>query len=169
MIRVMNILSIITALFFTISCNQPMNKEKKSLNMIEVKQEEQSKIDSVVVVYWKSTEANEYQFYYSDKILQIRSEYFGFKKSVENKQSIQTFLKYINIFYIDKEKEIVLNRTKRDYLESTDYPNIKVIGYKNKKEVFNINTQIGEEEYDVEFNPKFLEFYEFLDNLVKQK
>ncbi len=142
--------------------------------MIEVKQEEQSKIDSVVVVYWKSTEANEYQFYYSNKILQIRSEYFGceyfgFKKSVENKQSIQTFLKYVNLFYIDKEKKIILNRKKRDYLESTDYPNIKVIGYINKKEVFNVKTQIGEEEYDVEFNPKFLEFYEFLDNLVKQK
>ena len=165
----MDLLSIIIVLFFTISCNQPVNKEKTSLNMVELKQEDQSKIDSVVVKYWKSTEANEYLYYYSDEILQIRSEYFGFKKSVEDKQSIQAFLKYVNQFYIDKEKEIVLNRTKRGYLESTDYPYIKAMGYKNKEEVFNATTQIGEEEYDVEYHPKFLEFYEFLDNLVKVK
>jgi hypothetical protein len=165
----MDLLSIIMVLFFTISCNQAVNKEKTPLNMVELKQEDQSKIDSVVVKYWKSTEANEYSFYYSDEILQIRSEYFGFKKSIEDKQIIQAFLKYVNQFYIDKEKEIVLNRTKRSYLESTDYPYINAIGYKNNKEVFNVNTQIGEEEYDVEYHPKFLEFYEFLDSLTKEK
>lgn len=71
----------------------------------------------------------------------------------------QAFSKYINQFYIDKEDNIILNRTKREYLESTDYPYIKVVGYQNKKEVFNVSTQIGEEEYDVEYHPEFLEFY----------
>jgi len=165
----MNTLSIITVLFFTISCNQNISTEKKPLNVIKVNQQEQSKIDSVFVDYWKGTEANEYQFYYSNKILEIKSEYLGLRKRIDNKQSIQAFLEYINLFYLDKEKEIILNRTKSEYLESTDYSNIKVKGYKKKKEIFNESTQIGEEKYDIEFNPKFLEFYEFLDNLVKRK
>lgn len=135
--------------------------------MIEFKKEDQSKIDSVIVEYWKSTEANEYTFYYSDEILQISSGYFDFEKRIEDKHIRQEFKKYVNQFYIDKENKIILSRTKRDYIVSTDYPYIRVIGYKDKKEVFTVNTQIGEEEYDVEYHPQFIEFYEFLDSLVK--
>jgi hypothetical protein len=51
------------------------------------------------------------------------------------------FVNYINLFYIDCTEEIVLEK-------------------KNNR------TQIGEEEYDVEYNPKFLEFNKFLDCLV---
>jgi hypothetical protein len=169
MIRIMNILSITMMLLFAISCNQFTNQEKTTLNMIEFKKEDQSKIDSVIVKYWKSTEANEYMFYYSDEMLQISSEYFDFKKRIEDKHISQEFKKYVNQFYIDKEKKIILKRTKRGYLESTDYPYIKVVGYQNKKEVFNVTTQIGEEEYDVEYHPEFIEFYKFLDGLVKEK
>ena len=137
--------------------------------MIEFKKEYQSKIDSVIVKYWKSEEANEYMFYYSDGILKISSEYFNFKKRIEDKIIRQEFKKYIDQFYIDKENKIILKRTKRGYLKSIDYPYIKVIGYQNKKEVFNVTTQIGEEEYDVEYHPNFLEFYEFLDGLTTEK
>lgn len=73
----------------------------------------------------------------------------------------------ITQFYINKEDKIILNKTKRDYIRSMDYPYIKVIGYRNKKEIFNEAMKIGDEEYDIEYNPKFLEFYEFLDLLVK--
>lgn len=169
MIRIMNILSLIMFLFFTISCNQSTNQEKTNLNMTEFKKEDQSKIDSIIVKYWKSTEANEYMFYYSDEILHISSEYFDFKKRIEDKHIRQEFKKYVNQFYIDKENNIILNRTKRDYIESTDYPYIKVVGYQNKKEVFNVTTQIGDEEYDIEYHPEFIEFYKFLDGLVKEK
>lgn len=168
MIRIMNTLLVI-ALFFTVSCNQSTSKEKTSLNRIELKQENQSKIDSVIVKYWKNTEANEYVFQYLDDVLQIKSEYFDFEKTINNKQINQIFLKYVNQFYIDKKDKIILSKTKRDHIESTDYSKIQVVGYQGYKEVFNKRTQIGNEEYDIEFHPKFLEFYEFLDTLIKQK
>ena len=38
--------------------------------------------------------------------------------------------------------------------------------YRDGKKIIYNRTQIGEEEYDVEYNPKFLEFYKFLDCLV---
>lgn len=78
----------------------------------------------------------------------------------------------INHFYIDEKMEIKLNKEKRDYIRSMDYPYIKVIGYQNKKEILNKTTRIGDEEYEIDYNPKFLEFYEFyefLDSLVKEE
>lgn len=92
-----------------------------------------------------------------------------FSKEVCERKTVHKIERYISLFYISKEDNIVLNRTKRDYIESTDYPYIKVVGYQNKKEVFNVNTQIGDEEYDIEYHPDFIDFYEFLDSLVKEK
>lgn len=88
---------------------------------------------------------------------------------IDYKRNKRKSIRNINRFYIDKEAEIELKRTKRDYIESTDYPYIKVIGYRGGKEVFTTDTQIGEEDYDVEYNPQFLEFYKFLDSLVKKE
>lgn len=79
-----------------------------------------------------------------------------------------SLIRNITQFYINKEEKIILGKTKRDYISSMDYPYIKVIGYSNKKEIFNEAIQIGDEEYDIEYNPKFLEFYNFLDSLVKE-
>jgi len=90
-------------------------------------------------------------------------------KEVCKKETINQIKRYLSIFYINREEEIELKRTKRDYIESTDYPYIKVIGYQNKKEIFNVNTQIGDEEYDIEYHPKFLEFYNFLNSLIKEE
>jgi len=76
------------------------------------------------------------------------------------------FVNYINLFYIDCTEEIVLEKKKRQYIVSTDYPDVVTEGYKDGKKIIYNRTQIGEEEYDVEYNPKFLEFYKFLDCLV---
>lgn len=131
-----------------------------------------AKIDSIemLCLFFGKYSDHSFRIFLSNSKLQIISAnnvkdtiYVGYGK---NKSKI---IEYVNQFYIDKEKKIILRRTKRGYLESTDYPYIKVIGYQNKKEVFNVTTQIGEEEYDVEYHPKFLEFYEFLDSLVKDE
>lgn len=86
---------------------------------------------------------------------------------VDYKRNKRKLIRNINRFYINKEEEIVLKKIKRDYIKSTDYPYIKVIGYRGMKEIFNTETQIGEEDYNVEYNPQFLKFYEFLNNLIK--
>jgi len=152
--------------FYINTCNQCNSKERIASNMIDLKNSNQDKIDSVIVKYWKSSEAIVYTFYYSNKALKIGSDFFNTKKIIEDKHIKQVFIRYIDQLYIDKEDKIILKRTKRGYLKSTDYPYIKVIGYRNKKEIFNLTTQVGEEEYDVEYSPKFIEFYEFLDGLV---
>ncbi len=98
--------------------------------------------------------------------LNVDGEY---SKEVCERKTVLQIKRYISQFYLDKEDKIILNKTKRDYILSTDYPYIKVNGYQDGKEVFDKRSQLGDEEYDIDFNPTFLEFYEFLDSLVKEK
>ncbi len=101
----------------------------------------------------------------------IKSVWINFYNEKErgefSQEEINHLWHFVKLFYIDKREKIVLNRTKREYLEYSDYPFIEVIGYKDGKEAFKKSIQIGAEVYDIEFNPKFLEFYEFLDGLVE--
>lgn len=88
---------------------------------------------------------------------------------VSNVEIRNRAIKYINQFYIDKKEKIIVNRTKREYFQSSDYPYIQVIGYRDVEVVFKNKTQIGDEVFDVEFHPVFLEFHKFLIDLVNIK
>ena len=114
--------------------------------------------------YWKSTEANEYVFYYSDEILQIKSEYFGFENNIEDEHVKREFLNFLNSLYIG-ENTIVLS-IRKEPSPVSDYPIIEAMGYLEGKKVFEEKNTLYS---NIEFNPKFLEFYEFLDGLVNEK
>ena len=129
-------------------------------------------IENVIIEYWDNYYANSFIFEVKNKGKGVEVNYRGetlFKKrkTLTELITLNHLIGYINQFYIDKEVEIVLKRTKRDYIESTDYPNIKVIGYQRGKKIFSTKTQIGEEDYDVEYNPQFMEFYQLLDSLAR--
>jgi len=81
---------------------------------------------------------------------------------IENINVKNKIINYINMFYIEKTEKIILKKIKRDYIISTDYPFIRTTGFKGKQKIFNKDVHIGEELYDVEYNPIFLEFYELL-------
>lgn len=160
----------IALLNFFSSCNQPSSSSAaKNSNKEEMKQEFQIEADSIVVSYWKSTEANEYHYSYTKEKIEIRSAYFNFERTIREEFIIKHFIKYIHQFYSEKSERIIQKRMKRNYLASADYPHLLAIGYLKGKEVFKSRTQIGEEEYDVRYNPKFLEFNDFLDSLIKEK
>ena len=48
----------------------------------------------------------------------------------------------------------------------TDYPYLTFTLYFENELVKKQSIQYGEEGYDIEYNPKFVAFYKFLDNLV---
>ena len=88
----------------------------------------------------------------------------------------------INMFYIEETEKIYFKRTKSLEGFITDYPFIRVKAFTKGKKKFEKDTQIGtinEEEkgdtiimedatYRYEYNPKFMEFYELLESLVKR-
>ncbi len=170
----MGILSIILSFFLLSSYNKNIKNEKSDLvdtidQEIKFSPDSIFSLDSIVVNYWKSAEANGYRFNLTRDFLLIGSEYFYFHRKIKSDSIRKEFMNFINTFYIDKTEEIIISRNKLDYIESTHPSEIQAIGYKNKIEIFNEKTPMDEEEYDIEFNPKFLDFYEFLDSLVSNK
>lgn len=167
----MNIISILTGFILIFSCGHSPSKATAPFSIGKVIQERQQieiNIDSIVVKYWKSTEANEYSYRYNNKSLRIKGQYFGLNTKTSNPTTINKFINYINSFYIDKTERIILKKIKQPMMV-TDYPIITVAGYKGGKQIFKEHTQIGSEDYEIKFNPKFLNFYKFLDHLTTLK
>lgn len=123
-------------------------------------------IDSVAVVYW-AIDANEYIFSYSQSNLQIHrfSQNATFQKCISDSHIIDEFLDYIDIFFISKSETIEISRVTGDPVV-TDYPDLTFKLYYENELVQKQSIQYGEEGYDIEYNPKFVAFYELLDSLV---
>ena len=77
------------------------------------------------------------------------------------------FVNYINKFYIEKEK-IIFSKKKTGYITSNDYPVITVKLFKKGDVVLEQRNRIGSATHIIEYNPKFIEFYEFLEELVSE-
>ena len=77
------------------------------------------------------------------------------------------FIDNVDAFFITKSEKIEFNKVKRDNQIFSDYPVLTYELFLENKSVIKQTIQIGYEDYDVEYNPKFLAFYEFLDNLVR--
>ena len=130
-------------------------------------------IDKIIIQYWDNYYANNFIFNIlstnkKPEITYRGETLFTEKKILKDSVTSKRLINYINQFYIDKKERIIINRSKSDHLESSDYSKIRVIGYRNKNKVFDVKTRIGESEYDVEYNPKFVEFYQLLDSLAKK-
>lgn len=126
----------------------------------------QIKLDSITVKYWKNTEANEYHFQYLDGQIQVSSQYFSNEKIITDTVVINKLLRYLDAFFMTRIEKVEFSRKRSSDPIITDYSSLKFEGFFNGKMVFDEIIQIGEEEYDVKFNPKFIEFYEYLDSLV---
>ena len=155
----MNLGVIITIMFILNSCGQPQSVENKTNSM-------QIKLDSITVKYWKNTEANEYHFQYLDGQIQVSSQYFSNEKIITDTVVINKLLRYLDAFFMTRIEKVEFSRKRSPDPIITDYSSLKFKGFFNGKMVFDEIIQIGEEEYDVKFNPKFIEFYEYLDSLV---
>lgn len=75
---------------------------------------------------------------------------------------------YISQFYIYKTEKIYLLRKKRKIIYAMEYPSIILYGYKNGRRKQVKWVTIGEFSYDIKFNPKFEDFYLFLEFLANK-
>ena len=74
---------------------------------------------------------------------------------------------YIDALFITGSEKIEYSRSKSSDPCITDYPMLNfLIKYDGDKSISKA-IQIGDELYDIIYNPFFLEFYDFLDELVR--
>jgi len=131
-----------------------------------------NKIDSIVVsCYFFGKNSNKsYTIHSSGTIITVYNLHNQIEKfEIESIQKKNQFVNYINLFYIEKTEHIIKNRLPIKDPIITDYPTIIVNGFKNGKEVLSQTTSIGEESFQVEFNPKYIEFYKFLGKLISNE
>lgn len=164
----MNFIMSLMFAFLAVSCDQLSHNTDSNKNMsIIEKQSSQIGLDSVAVSYLRNADANEYILKYSNGEMQITCNYSSFEKLISDKDIIDKFISYIDDFFITKSEKIEYSRLKSLDPIVADYSMLKFDIFLENKPVVKESIQIGEEEYDIEYNPKFLEFYEFLDSLVK--
>ncbi len=168
---------VITCIVLLISCNQVGEGNKIKQSSLIIKQDghvENNKgkmvdLDSIIVKYWESTKANNYYFKYDGNTIIINSQYFSIGKKISSEKIIERFLGYIDVFFIAKSEMIEIERKVADDPISTDFSTISVEGYRNGNAVFKKGVKIGEESYEIKYNPRFTEFIEFLDKLITEK
>ena len=133
-----------------------------------------SEIDSIRLIYESPYDGFDYLFKYSNGELKIARTWEG--RTISNiplnrdssiEMIVDRFIDGIDSFFISKSDSIEFKKVRRDYQICSDYPVLSYEIYLENKSVIKQTLQIGYEEYDVEYNPKFLEFYEFLDNLLR--
>ena len=101
-------------------------------------------------------------------LLDVSNLQGGYKKQIRSDNvAYSQLIQYINRFYIEKEK-IIFSKKKTGYITAADYPVITVKLFKKGDVVLEQENRIGSETHKVEYNPKFIEFYEFLEELVSE-
>jgi len=124
-------------------------------------------VDSLHIKYWKSNVAIEYYLIYSNDFIQVMDTTTNSYKKVSNEAMVSNFVNYIEEFFMLKIEIIELSRLKRIEPVITDYSDISIIVFKGGKEVVNDTIQLGDEQFEIKFSPKFIDFINILDELVK--
>lgn len=161
-----NRIVLLSIIIFSISCGQ-VNENKNVFDKEKVsnsvsKANDMNKLDSILVTYWESTEANEYYFKCDKKTIDINSQYFAYSNNVTSQEVVSKFITCINLFYLDKTIPIILSKSTEPPI-ITDYPVISVQVYKEGKEILTDKIILYS---NIRFSPKFLEFNNFLDSLI---
>ena len=149
---------------------EKVKKHEKNADTIRLSND----IDSVTVLclMFGEDQNKSFRLYFSDM------DFYGVffhdhdKKNKEFPvQPLETrnqFVNYINKFYIEKEK-IIFSKKKTGYIRTINgYPTIIVKLFRKGDLILEQENEIGSETHKVEYNPKFIEFYEFLDGLVTE-
>ena len=163
-----------------LSCNgQKQHSEQSQVNSTKVEKVQKHEknadtirlsndIDSVTVLCIRF-QLETFVLHFSDM------NFYGFFRNYEEKKIIinslekrNRFVNYINKFYIEKEK-IIFSKKKTGYIRTINgYPTIIVKLFRKGDLILEQENEIGSETHKVEYNPKFIEFYEFLEELVSE-
>lgn len=103
--------------------------------------------------------------HYSKGVMRITGYSPCFEKIISDKMVIDKFLGYVDSFLITKSERIYFRKTKSKRVIVTDYPVLNFRIHLSESRVLTESVTVGEEGYDIEYNPKFLEFYQLLESL----
>jgi len=153
--------------------NQQDSFNNSSVNNIEAKSSLDNlfnNIDSIIVTCLMFGEYRDisFQIYLSSNDLLVKPFHNSEKIHIDSVAISNQLMRYINVFYLEKTEPIIKTKQGRanNLVVSTDYPIIMVECFKQGDSIINEKITIGDESFNLEFSSKFLEFYNFLENLI---
>lgn len=87
------------------------------------------------------------------------------ENSISDRNTIDKFLGFVDTFMISKYEDIEYSRVKSKETVVTDYPYIRYTAFLQDKSVINGSLVLGQEGYDIIYNPKYTEFFQLFEIL----
>ncbi|NLN26201.1 MAG: hypothetical protein GX163_11290 [Bacteroidetes bacterium] len=125
-------------------------------------------IEKVTIEYWDNYYANSYIFEINSNKKGTNVSYWGHplfseKSTLTELVAQNRLINYINMFYIDKKEDIILGTNENEPI-ITEKSSLSVTKFKKGKQVSKEYIKI---ESHIIYHPQFVEFYQFLDSIVK--
>lgn len=165
-------------LFFSIFYSNPENEIMETKKIVHQKEKSISlnNVDSVIIHIVPFTDMSEVYFVFKNSKLDIKvnkydfdlSKYVSHYKQVSRNDDIKFISELVEGFYFKKSEKIILKKTKFPGMV-TDYPFVDFDAFRKGKRVVSNFTRIGDESHKIVYNPRFIEFVEYLMNLAGER
>ena len=120
-------------------------------------------LDSVLVEYYGT---DIYDIKYSSGKMTISGGFVPpFEKQIFDIVTINSFISYIDAFFVTKNETVEIARKKTGDIIVAEYPRMFITIYMKNRNVKEVTVIVGNEMYDIEYNPLFLEFHKFVENI----
>lgn len=125
-------------------------------------------IEKVTIEYWDNYYANSYIFEINSNKKGTNVSYWGDPLFTEKSKLTEPvaqnrLISYINMFYIEKKEDIILGANENEPI-ITENSSLSVTTFKKGKQLSKEHIKI---ESHIIYHPQFVEFYQFLDSIVK--
>lgn len=120
----------------------------------------------IEIKYWNGHVARLHRMEYSDDVLVLYCDEDNFKHAINDKVRVNQLVDLIQQFYIKKSDKIILSKKKLNMVRASNFSSIQVKIMDKEKLLADRKTQIGSEEYEIEFNPEFIKLYQLIQKLT---
>lgn len=166
------LLCVLIIAVLTSSCSNGKSQKKVDDNIVlettynTSSSNSNKEFSSIEIKHWNGYVARLHRLQYSEDVLKLYCDENGFKYKIDNKTQMNQLVDLIKRFYINRSDKIILSKKKSNVVTTSNYSSIQVKVMNKEKLLTDQKTQIGSEEYEIEFNPEFIKLYELIQELT---
>lgn len=166
------LLCVLGFVVLTSSCTNSSKQEKMNKSVVAETTTNTSstksskKYESIEIKYWNGYNAKVHKLKLEKGQLRVYCDVSEVEFDIDKKDEKSLLVRLVERFYIEKTDSIALARHKSEDALVSNYSSIEVKVRDKGKILVDERTQIGSEEYKIEFNPEFMKLYELIQQLT---
>lgn len=153
-------------------CNNNNNRKTMNDNVLtETKSDMNSsgnsnEYESIEIKYWNGYNGKVHELKIEKGQLLVYCDISEVEIVIDEKEKKNLLIKLVKQFYIEKTDSIIIVKVKSEDALISNYSSIEVKIKDKGSLLVNQRTQIGSEEYEIEYNPEFMMLYELIQQLT---